>query len=197
MRASLAALWALSAGPAAAHSPVNGVEGFYTGLLHPLTTPEQILALLATGLLLGSFPLRRLAPAFAALLIGLLGGLVLGGDAAASAPSLYAFSAAVGVAAAITPGRSIATVVVAAGAAGLLLGFASLPDPGPPLDRFVTMAGSIIGVLLLILYLAGALDLLRERIDSPVVRIGLRVVAAWIAAIAVLMLALVLSPPEG
>ena len=42
-----------------------------------------------------------------------------------------------------------------------------------------------------------ALDLLRERVDSSVVRIGLRVVAAWIAAIAVLMLALVLSPPEG
>ena len=59
------------------------------------------------------------------------------------------------------------------------------------------MAGSITGALLTILYLAGALDFLSERINRPAVPIALRVAAAWIAAIAVVMLALTVAPPAG
>jgi len=174
---------------------VPGIEGFYVGLRHPLTSPDQALALLATGLLLGGFPLSRLVAAFATLGVGLLVGLALGDAGLSPAPWLYAFAAATAAVAALAPGRWRATAVCAAGMAGLLFGWASVPDPGPAQDRFFTIAGSFAGALLLPLYLAGALDLLRERVDHPAFGIALRVLAAWVAAIAVLILALILAPP--
>lgn len=174
-----------------------GIEGVYTGLRHPLTAPDQILALLATGLLLGNFPLSRLAPAFVALGAGLLGGLALGDAATSPSPWLLAFAAASAAGAALAPGRAHAMAVVVAGTAGLLLGWASVPEPGPAEDRLFTMAGSFTGVLLLTLYLAGALELTRERLAHPALAIAFRVAAAWIAAIALLMLALALAPPTG
>jgi hypothetical protein len=138
-------------------------------------------------------------PAFVALGAGLLGGLALGGlvgGPVGGAPAwLFALAAATGAAAALVPGRARAAAVVAAGAAGVGLGAASVPEAGPPFDRAVTMAGSVAGVLLLTLYLAGAVDLLRERVDRPAVRIALRVAAAWVVAIAILMLALAGAQP--
>jgi len=187
----------LVAMPAAAHSPVQGIEGVYTGLLHPLTTPDQILALLATGLLLGNFPLSRLAPAFAAFGAGLLGGLALGDATASPAPWLYAVAAVTAGAAALAPGRWLGAVIGAAVTAGLLLGWASVPDPGPAQARLLTMTGSFIGAFLLTLYLAGSLDLIRERADHPAFGIALRVAASWIAAIALLMFAVAMGVSEG
>jgi hydrogenase/urease accessory protein HupE len=178
------------AGPAAAHSPAPGVEGFYAGLRHPLTTPDQALVLLATGLLLGGFALPRLVPAFVALAAGLAVGLALGHLAPAAPAWLYALAVATGAAAALLPGRGLGAAVALAGVCGLALGWASVPEPGPSFDRAVTMTGSFAGALLLTLYLAGGIDLLRERLDRPAIRIAFRVAAAWITAIANLMLAL-------
>jgi hydrogenase/urease accessory protein HupE len=168
---------------------VPGIEGFYTGLLHPLTMPDQVLALLAAGLFLGGFALSRLTMAFIALGIGLLGGLILGDMPGGVAPWLYGLAAITATMAALAPGRWRPITIMASGAVGCLLGWASVPDPGPLQDRIITMAGSFVGAFMVILYLAGALDLVRERLDRPFVRIAIRVAAAWVATIAILMLA--------
>jgi hypothetical protein len=91
--------------------------------------------------------------------------------------------------AALAPGRWRPVAIVASGAVGFLLGWASVPDPGPLQDRIITMAGSFVSALMVTLYIAGALDLLRERVDRPFVPIAIRVAAAWVATIAILMLA--------
>jgi hydrogenase/urease accessory protein HupE len=176
---------------------VPGIEGFYTGLSHPLTTPDQMLALMAAGLFLGGFALSRLTMAFGALGIGLLGGFILGDGLGDAAPWLYGLAGMMATAAALAPGRWRLLVILAAGAAGLLLGWASVPDPGPMQDRLITMAGSFVSAFMLILYIAGALDLIRERVDRPFVRIAFRVAAAWVATIAILMLALSAAQPAA
>ena len=63
---------------AAAHSPMPGFEGFYVGLLHPLSTPGQLLALLATGLMLGHrFP-AQFPAAWVIFAVALIAGMSLG-----------------------------------------------------------------------------------------------------------------------
>lgn len=52
------------------------------------------------------------------------------------------------------------------------------------------MAGSFVGANLGLVYLFGLLQVLPEKIDANLARIGLRVVVAWIAAVAMLILAL-------
>jgi hydrogenase/urease accessory protein HupE len=182
------------AGPAAAHSPLPGIEGFYAGLLHPLSTPDQALALLSTGLLLGGFALRRLAVAFGAAAVGLAAGVATGltpgsptGDLA---PWLFGFATLAAICAALAPGRALPLVALLSLGACALLGWAALPDAGPPRDRAFTVAGSVTGAALGLMYIAGCIDLLRERIRGPALCIALRVLAAWIAAITLLMLAL-------
>lgn len=182
------------AGPAAAHSPLPGIDGFYAGLLHPVSTPDQALALLATGLLLGGFAMQRLPAAFGAAAIGLVTGLATGlapgvptGD---PAPWLFGLATVAAICTALAPGRALPLVVLLSLGAGALLGWASLPDAGPPRDRAFTVAGAVTGAALGLLYIAGGIELLRDRIRAPALGIALRVLAAWIAAITLLMLAL-------
>ncbi len=189
-RHALGVVLCACAGPAAAHSPLPGIEGFYAGLLHPFTTPDQALALLASGLLLGGFDMQRLGVAFGAATIGLAAGLALGTPTGDPAPWLFGLAALAATFAALAPGRALPLVVFLSLVAGALLGWASLPDAGPPRDRAFTVAGSVTGAALGLLYIAGGIDLLRDRIRAQVFCIALRVLAAWIAAIALLMLAL-------
>jgi hydrogenase/urease accessory protein HupE len=178
------------AGPAAAHSPLPGIDGFYAGLLHPVSTPDQALALLATGLLLGGFAMQRLHWAFGAATIGLAAGLALGTPTGDPAPWLFGLATLAATFAALAPGRALPLVVLLSLGAGAVLGWASLPDAGPSRDRAFTMAGAATGAALGLLYLAGCIDLLRDRIRASALCIALRVLAAWIAAITLLMLAL-------
>lgn len=194
-RVFAAAAMSAAAGPACAHSPLPGIEGFYAGLFHPLTTPDQLLALLGLGLLLGGFGGKRLARALGVLGLGLLAGLVLGRPSGDSAPWIYGCALIAAAGAALVPGRFLPVVLCMTLVAGGLLGWASLPDPGPPRDRLFTMSGSAVGAALATLYLAGGVDLLRERVAAPWLSVALRVVAAWVFAVAALMLALTLAPP--
>lgn len=182
------------ASPATAHNPLPGIDGFYSGLFHPFTTPDQIVTLLALGLALGSFAMRRLGSAFVALCMGLVGGLVTGTPLGNPAPWLFALAAAAATLAALAPGRSLPLLIALSFIAGGLIGWASLPDAGPTRDRLFTMSGSVFGAALGILYIAGAVDLARERIKAPWFAIVLRVIAAWTGAIALLMLALLFAP---
>lgn len=180
-------------GAAAAHNPLPGLDGFYAGLWHPLSTPDQALVLVALALLLGSFALARLMPAFLGLAFGLLIGMSLG-PVAVDVP-LWLLALACGAAswAALLPGRGRGLAAGFAALAGIGLGLASVPEAGPSTDRMITMAGSFAGVMLATFYLSGGIDLLRDRVRLAWLPIALRVVAAWVAALSVLMLAFALS----
>lgn len=181
---------------ATAHNPLPGLEGFYVGLLHPLSTPEQALALIATALVLGSFAMPSLLPSFAALILGVLAGMILGQRGIDSTVWLLGLATGSAVWAALFPSRGLKAAVILTIGTGLGIGVASVPEAGPPLDRGVTMAGSFFGALLATLYLTGVQEYLRNRFHFPWLIIGFRVLAAWVAAISIILLAFIAAGPN-
>jgi hydrogenase/urease accessory protein HupE len=179
-----------------AHSPLPGIEGFYTGLLHPLTAPEQILALLAVALLLAPMARRHIARAWSALALGTVVGIGLGQIELTTGHEpivLFGLACATASLSALGPTPPAGLGIALAGGAGLLLGIVSTPDPGTVQDTAVTVSGSLVGVTVGLLYAAGGLSWLLDRFRQPAVRVGFRVAAAWVAAIALLMTAFALA----
>lgn len=192
----LALALALLPGPAAAHSPVPGIEGFYIGLSHPFSSPGQVLTLLSLGLLFGQRWPERFALAWAVFAAGCVLGAALGqaGVTPASAEDqLLAAALAAGVVAALWPSGPAQLSIALAGIAGVLIGLVSTPDDGPFRAAAITLLGSFVGANLVLLYAAGGVGWLQERVRAAWMRIGLRVAAAWIAAIAALLLALAVA----
>jgi hypothetical protein len=79
---------------------------------------------------------------------------------------------------------------VLAGIAGILLGLVSTPDPGPTRALLITLSGSFLGIVLIALYIGGGVAWIREKYPQHWVHVGIRVVAAWIGAVSILMAAL-------
>lgn len=177
---------------ALAHSPIPGIEGFYSGLLHPFSSVAQLLALLAFAVLLGRGFGRSAAASLPALAVSLLVGIVLG-QFALTADWLQGGLLVVAVAAAAISALfrllPIMVPVLFALVVGVLVGIASTPDPGPLRATLITLTGSFVGANLLVLYVSVGVDWVSRTYSQQWVQIGIRVVAAWIGAISVLMTA--------
>lgn len=197
MRALRRGVWLFGpgvAGPAQAHAPAPGVEGFFLGLAHPVTSPAQIVLILALGLVVGGFATRFLPGMLAVFCAASLALLLAGPVLAALDVPLFAVAFVAAVAAASLPGQGVPVAFALLALGGGLIGQASIPDAGPLQDRIFTMAGSLTGASLGVAYIVGLIVVLRERVRAAWVPIGLRVAAAWVAAIALLMLALSFAP---
>ncbi|MEO1723502.1 MAG: HupE/UreJ family protein [Pseudomonadota bacterium] len=196
---ALALGFALLPGAANAHSSAPGIEGFYLGVLHPLTSLAQVLAFLALGLVFGQRWPRNFALGWAVFAAGCVLGIVLGQMGVpmdAAEPVLLALALAAGVLAALWPSGPAIPAIALAGMAGIVIGLVSTPDPGPPRSVAVTLTGSFAGAVALLLNAAAGVGWLRENARAVWVGIGLRVLAAWVAAISALLLALALSGPR-
>lgn len=179
--------------PAAAHAPIPGWEGFYVGLLHPITSPSQVVALIALGLAFGQRWPGRFGLAWAVFAVACLIGILLGqmGLPIETADlGLLALAVATGTLAALWPAAPVVLGVAAAAVAGILIGLASTPDPGALRATVITLAGSLLGAVLALLYAAGGFGWLHERATMAWAKIGFRIAAAWTATIAALLLAL-------
>ena len=183
--------------PAAhAHAPLPGIEGFYRGLAQPFTEPAQGLSLVAIGVLIGRLGADWVLRAFSSILAAaftalLLTGLIWG------APFLWLPNLLLG--AALVCGAVLAlwrtptgpAVIALAVLAGLATGANGLPEAGD--GMFITSAGSLVGLAVVLAYAAGAAAWLkRKEADQPVLQIAIRVAGSWIAAIAILLLAFAL-----
>lgn len=180
----------VGASPAHAHSPVPGIEGFYVGLVHPYSTPSQALLMLGLALATVRLEMGMLRWLLGCFLLASLAGLVLGPHVSDPDPFLFAAAFAACALAALAPRRLVFLAIVLAGFGGYLIGEISIPDDGPMRDRLFTMSGSIVGANLGLLYLFGINSVIRERFTWPWVDVAYRVVAAWLGAVALLMLAL-------
>ena len=191
--AALAVGLSLIAVPARAHSPVPGIEGFYVGLVHPLTSPAQILALLAVGVFFGqrrdARPWLPVAVFACVCLAGVLAGLS-GVTFDAAGPGLLLLALLVATLAALWPLTPALPGLAAAGVAGLLTGLESIPDPGPVRATAITLSGTYIGAVVLLLYCIGGLMWVLDNARWSWVPVAFRVAAAWVAAVAALLLAL-------
>jgi hydrogenase/urease accessory protein HupE len=181
---------------ALAHSPFPGAEGFYTGLLHPLISFDQLLVLLALGVMFGLGTQKWIAISFAAFAILASGGIVSGlfGYLPPETSPWLLFVAFVSAAtAAIYPSGLFATLVSLSALGGVLIGLSSIPDPGPLRDMVITSAGSFVGANYILIMVGGSVSWFRMRFDRDWSLIGARIVAAWIATISVSMAALALA----
>ena len=173
-----------SAAPAYAHGSAPGMEGFYIGLLDPLSSAPQVVLLLGFGLLVGGFENRQVTWPIMSFLAAILVGIIFGTGLPQLDYALLATALLCGAAAVAVPGRYSMFAVVMAIAAGFLIGAVSIPDPGPIRDRIVTVAGSFVGATVGLLYISGAAVYVRENYARPWVSSAFRSAAALVCVIA-------------
>jgi urease accessory protein len=191
-RATLVGALVLAATPALAHDVVPGVGGFTGGLLHPLLVPAHLLAVTSLGLFAGQQPRRTSA----GLLAVFTASLVVGVIAIVSAVSpvyqgevVLAVTAVAGLLVALarplTALLSVPLIVIA----GIAIMLDSVPDDVSMQRTFLALVGTGIATVVAIVLIAEAARALRRDWQ----RIGVRILGSWIAASAILVLALRLA----
>jgi hydrogenase/urease accessory protein HupE len=191
-RGAVVAALALAATPALAHDVVLGVGGFTGGLLHPLLVPAHLLALTGLALFLGQQP--RVTSA--GLLAVFTASLIVGVIAIVSAVSpVFQGEVVLGVAAVagllvalarpITMLLSLPLIVIA----GIAIMLDSVPDDMSMQRTFLALVGTVLAAVVVIVLIAEIGRALRRDWQ----RIGVRIVGSWIAASAILVLALRLA----
>jgi urease accessory protein len=173
---------------ASAQAPIEGLGGFYGGLLHPVLTPTHGLALLGLGLVIGQQPAgRRLLPQLlfgAALAAGLLALALAVGETPADSVLLggVAISGVLVAAAFRLPLLVLGPLAAAMGAS---IGLDSPPEVISLQEAVVMLIGTGFGaVIALALVVEGVARMARDW-----QRIGVRVLGSWTAASAFLAIA--------
>ena len=189
IRALLAASFVLAAGPALAHPPPLGIPGFFGGLLHPAFTTAHMMATLAIGLLIGQQapPWSRGAPAaFVVALIAGLASLTTGIVPQRAGEGVLLLALVCGGMVALGRALPEAAGYVLAVAAGAAIGLDSPPEVLSVRDANLMLIGTALGGTVLLVFVVE----IATRLTHPWQRIGARILGSWIAASAILVLAL-------
>jgi urease accessory protein len=187
--ATILAALVLATAPAQAHE-VFGIGGVPGGLLHPLLVPSHALTLVALSLLVGQQAPRR-AVLVALFAVGMIAGLMVIVSAFAldrTNDTVLAVAAVTGLAVALARPLWPATAVLAA-TAGIAIELDSVPQEISMLATFLALMATIISAVLAVLVVSALAASARRQWQ----RVGLRVAGSWIAAIAILTLALRLT----
>jgi urease accessory protein len=181
-----------TAGPACAHRVIEGVGGFYGGFLHPVLNPAHALGLVGLGLFLG----RQRELVFGIVIFG--GSLAAGlfaislGTGATPAEAVLVFITfllGVSLAAAWSPPRPAAAIL--AGGAGLAIGLDSPPQAITLAEGNAMLAGTELGACLVLAIIAFAGRFATHKSARlRITTLGVRIVGSWIAASAMLFLAM-------
>lgn len=189
-RAALAAaLLLVTTAVTRAHTVIPGVGGFPGGLLHPLLVPAHTLTLIALGLLLGTYTIARAAALIVTLAVAAAGafGLIASAYSATNAEVLLlCLCAATGLllAANFLPPFPVACALTIATAGALM--FDSVPPVLTVSETALSLAGTALSALALVAATAWLTKALPQRVGS----IAIRIAGSWIAASAVMALAL-------
>lgn len=190
LRKALLILLLGASGAAQAHTPIQGIGNFYNGILHPLITPAHLLYLVALGLLMGQAGLQRLGAPMGVFAISMAAGLVVNGAAIATVdnPEKILLTGIVlnGVLAMLAFDLRITLLLLSAGVGGMLIGLDSTPDGLSGNARYAMLLGSALGANFCLLYIAT----LAGYFQKPWQRIGTRVMASWVTASSLLVIAL-------
>ena len=189
--ALLALALILAAGPALAHPPPLGVRGFWGGVLHPVFVTDHVVGILALGLLIGGqerwgfLPLTVYGGALAAGLVAMTTGIV----------PRFANEAVLGTA--VVGGLLVALARPLPQALGavlaIVLGLAIALDSPPEVlsvsEANLMLIGTGIGAAAFLIVVA----LATRQAQARWAKIGLRILGSWIAAAAILALAVRLA----
>jgi len=174
--------------PAWAHSPIPGIGNFYSGALHPFVSPAHLVALLALGLVVGQGGLAAARAPLVTLLMALVAGLAAhrwAGDPDTDR-LLLGLAALLGLGAAAAWRAPVALLAATAAVAGLSVGLASGPTGLDGSARWASLAGTLGAALLLPTYVAAMVTLIKPAW----LHVAVRVIGSWLAAAALLVLAL-------
>jgi len=196
IRAALFVL-AICATPASAHGTLPGGGGFYSGFAHPFLAIDQFLLTFALGMTIGNAHRTVVPQAALCLMAAALAGMWLASAGIflpAAGYVVLAVSAVLGIGLAATirvPG-SVATATAIA--TGLLAGIGTDVPPAtggavPAFAAYLAQAG-VVSALFLIAMNAAALS---AAMTHPVLAVARRIIGSWVAAIAVMVLALQLT----
>jgi urease accessory protein len=174
--------------PAYAHAPF-GADGVAGGLLHPLSVPSHLIALIALALLIAQGPIcarNVLLTIFALALVGGLAALALAVGPTPAAEIALAGAAMAGALVALA--RPVPMTVAAALAAtiGAAIGLDSPPES---ISLAIAIAALIGTAFTSALILLAVIETAR-RLTGDWQRIGVRIAGSWIAASALMALAL-------
>jgi hypothetical protein len=186
-------LIALSASPAFAHVTVPGVPGLIFAFIHTITELPAPLTLIGLGLLAGLNGTRALEwtwlACFPAMVIGIWTTATWGIAVDPEKPLLLV-AAATGLLAASGLRLTRPVAVGVALIAGYLLGIFSWPGPASWSTTLYMASGALLGANLSFVYLSIIVGAIVQRWSHTWVLIGFRVMASWVAAISILLLAL-------
>jgi urease accessory protein len=186
----LALSHAITPTPALAHVAIEGVGGFWGGLLHPLLVPTHALALVALGLFVGQQ--RECRIPCAVFIVALVAGLAAIASAVGATPAatvLFTSTMLAGVLVAV--GRLLPAPIgwALAAVTGVSVGLDSPPQAITIAEGNAMLAGTAVGALLLLLAVVAAASVVRH----PMAKLAMRILGSWIAASAMLMLAIALA----
>ena len=188
LRVMAVVLLSVGADTAVAHSPIEGIDGFYGGLLHPILVPAHALGILALGLFIGqqdSRHRRGAAAMFALALVLGLGAIVLAVGQTPAGEILLAAAAALGALVAIARPLPRPVGWLAAAVTGAAIGLDSPPQVISMALATVTLIGTGLGACIALAIVVGVAACLRRHWQL----LGVRILGSWIAASAVLALA--------
>jgi urease accessory protein len=176
-------------GPASAH-PVFGVTGFSGGLLHPLAVPTHLMAAAALALLMGQQGWGpSMLAVYAVAVVAGLGLVALAYVPTRAEEGLLVLAAVIGLLVAWSGRLPPAAGLQFAAAVGFALALDSPPEAISLRDANLALLGTAIGAVIALLTFVQITSCL-TRVWQ---RIGARILGSWIAASAVLVLALRLA----
>ena len=178
----------LAATPALAHPPPLGLTGFTGGALHPLFVIDHVMAVLAMGLLMGSQARWGWLPAIS-FMLGIAAGIAV---MVSGAVPLYANETILGIAVlsgvlvALAWPLSVRIGIALPGVLGVAIALDSPPEALSISEANRTLAGTAFGATVFLIAVWQA-----ARFAKPMwARIAMRAAGSWIAAAAILALAL-------
>ncbi len=163
------------------------MTALFAGLLHPLVVPAQVAAIAALALLIGQQNWDRNVPMayVVAVLLG-LGAIAMAYVPKFTEERLLAFAAIAGLLVALSRPLPQELGVLLAAAVGISLALDSPPEALALTEANLTLGGIALGAVLLLLALQQGTSRLRRHWQ----RIGAQIAGSWIAATAILVLAL-------
>ena len=178
--------------PALAHGSIPGANVFYNGFLHPFLAPAHAISLAALALWLGGQGEARKGLLINALTLGLLAGAMLAGTLGDPNTDLALLVLALACSLMVAlqwsgPRWWVACVTFAMGAA-VALGSGDPAFSG--MQRLTLLGGGCIGAVILVGQIAFWVDELVVRHQLRPALIAVRIVASWMSAISLLLVAL-------
>jgi urease accessory protein len=168
--------------------PLFDAPGFAAGFVHPLLAPAHLVSLVGFGLLVARAALRGCVVVGAAFALGLAGGLGAIAWGVGETPAndvLFAAAGVCGATAALGIAVPVWLVVSAALIIGCAVGLDSPPDAISLREAVWTLIGTGGGAAAVLALMTAAAALIRWAGWA----IALRVAGSWLAAVAVLVLA--------